>query len=203
MGIDFEEVRWRADRLDDFANGRGLPSGLQLRLTGGDAGPSDAISYIALTLRHLPDEGLLFVEQLDPGHPNDRPIAVTAVLGGAYFRDIGSAMMAAGGLNLQKLSATVETTPELMTEFAPDLTTSMLESAILGLSFGQLDRVDRRAASDFAAALPDATGLLVVELTSERGLGMIQIGMAGTKEGAEVVSFALSGATVGVGWTPK
>lgn len=203
VDTDFEEVRWRADGLDAFANGTGLPSGLQLRLTGGDAGPSDAISYIALTLGHLPDEGLLIVEQLDLGHPNDTPIAVTAVLGGAYFDDIGSAMMAVGGLSLQKFAATVETTPALIAELAPDLTASLLESTVAGLSFGQLDRADRRAVLDFAGALPDATGLLSVELTSERGLGMIQIGMAGTKDGAEAVRFALSGATVGVDWTPE
>ncbi|WP_341366503.1 hypothetical protein [Yoonia sp. BS5-3] len=200
---ELEDIQWRADGLDAFANGTGLPRRLQMRLTGSQEAVSDQISYVAFTLQHVPDQGLLILENLDIGHPEHRPIAISAVLGGAYFDDVGSAAMSFGGLNLQELVASIETTPDLIAELAPDLTRTMLEGAISGLSFAQLDRPDRRAVLDFAKALPDAVGTLDVELRSERGLGMIQLGIAQTKEGPEVVSFALSGATVSADWTPE
>lgn len=203
LATDLEDVRWRADDLGAFVNDTGLPRRFQLRLTGGASGPSDLISYISLTLQHLPDEGLLLIEDLDLGHPNDTPIAVSAVFGGAYFDDIGSALLSIGGLNLQQLEATVAVTPELIAELAPDLTAGWLESSVAAMSFEQLDRQDRRAVLDFANALPDATGDLAMEFVSERGLGLIQVGMAQSREDAEIVSFLLSGATVGVDWQPE
>lgn len=203
-GTDLQEVSWRADGLEMFINDTGLPRRFELRLQGpGASTGNSAFSYVHLALQHVPDEGLLLVQRLDLGHRNDTPIALTAVIGGAYYRDIGSAMMSFGGMTIHQMAATVDVTPALIAELAPDLTTRLLENIVQGLSFAQLDRPDRREVLDFAADLPDATGTLTVDYASERGFGLIQLGVAQTKEGAEAVSFALSGARVGVDWNPE
>lgn len=202
--VDLQEASWRADGLEAFINDTGLPSRLEMRLLGTAATTENtAVSYVSVAVQHVPDQGLLLIERLDLGQRTDTPIALTAVVGGAYFRDIGSAMMSFGGLNLQQMAATVDVTPALIAELAPELTAALLETSISDLSFAQLDRPDRRAVLDFAGALPDATGKLTVDFASERGFGFIQLGLAQSREGAEAVSFALSGATVGVDWTPE
>ena len=204
-GLDdpgFASVAWRATEIDRFIHGNGVPSRVEARFAGVTL--EQGRDYdVVIGVQHEPDQGLLLVDTLRVIPPKGDGITATAVIGGAYFRDIGQAGMSLGGLHLDRLQAVADVSPMLVADLIPELTGAELIEAMSGLGAAQIDRGSRRAVDRFAGDLPTADGQLQVDLRSDRGIGFMQIAMAQTREGAEAVAFALSGASISVDWQPR
>lgn len=196
---DLDEIEWRADGLDGFIEGGGLPSRFALRLTGA---VFDDRSQLNLVVQHIPDDGVILIERLELRTSDQATIAVTAFIDGASFRDVGTAISGLGGLGLKRLDLTADVTPVMIATHVPDLNADLLKSSISLLNFGQLDRPDRTALFAFADDLSDATGVLKLDFASDRGLSIARLIVAQFREPAEAVSSALSGATVQLDWRP-
>ncbi|MFG5383356.1 hypothetical protein [Yoonia sp. R2-816] len=199
---NFARLAWRAKDIDGFIDSNGVPSRVEVQFWG--VRLEQAVDYeIFVAVQHVPDEGQLVIDNLMITSTDDANITASGVIGGAFFRDIGMAGMSLGGLHLDRLSVVADVTPDLVADLAPDLTGPMLKKAISQLSFIQMDQASQREVIHFADDLPELRGTLRFDFRSERGLGMMQFGMAQSREGADAVAFALSGATVAVDWQPR
>jgi hypothetical protein len=196
---DLEEIKWRAEGLDVFIASDSLPSQFALSLTGV---VHDSPAQLNLVMQHIPDDGVVLIERLELSTSDRATITATALIDGAHFRDIGTAMLSLGGLSLKRMAVTADVTPKMIAELVPDLDADFLKGSVVLLNFRQLDRADRTALFAFADDLPTATGVLTLDYVSERGLSIAQLVIAQFKEPAEAANSALSDAIVHVDWRP-
>ncbi len=203
-GADFAVLEWRADGIDGFINDDKLPTRFEAQIIGlevdGEMRPDISLRFAA---RRVPNDGLLVFDQIVLSTADETDVVATAILGGAFLHDVANAQISLGGMHLTSLSATAYTSRDFNMLFLPELAGFDVADAISALTFQQLDRRSRRELLSFSNGFPGVTGTLQVDFRSERGLGAMQWGLAQTREGAEAVAFALSGATVAVDWQPR
>lgn len=199
----FKTFQWRATEIDSFVTSDLLPTRFDGRFIGlVDPQLQDHdLDFIAL---RAPEDGLLILRDATLTAPDGGIVRLNAVLGGAYIRNVANLQTSLGGLHLRELALTADLTSGTIQTLAPELIDLDMADHISALSFAQLDQKSRRHLLDFERALPDAQGRLLIRLQSERGLGVMQFGMATTQEdGPKALSFALSGVTTTVDWQPE
>ncbi len=200
---DDTRVAWRAMPADFADDPNNLPTELAFRFDAmmTQNGRSESVQTL-LKLSHSPGDGLLIVDGLGVFIDDQEALTASAVIGGAYFDDPRAAQMSLLGLHLDQLALTATLTPA-NAHLLKDIARADVVDFVEGLSFAQMDRRSRSEALDFARALPRAAGVLDVTFASDRGLGLMQIGVATSRDKEDMPGFLLDGAQMAVDWQPK
>ncbi len=206
-GAPFATLDWQADGLGPFIVGSGLLTGLRVRAAGVFVRPGSNQPYdVMVVLRRTPGNPVFFVDTLDMRDRSGAGFSASALVAGASFDALSQAVVSFGSLRLTDFSMIGDATPAVMADLAPDWTSASLRGALSRLDPDQIDPQSRIAGEAFIAALPRATGQLQATLKSDRGVGLMQVGMAAGRGAVmslgDMIAFALSGARVSIGWQP-
>lgn len=225
---EFETLIWRMDGTKLWTVDGRAPLGLQVRMTGLDpdslqgSAPTDRPRVTAeVTVRQNPDLGQLIFERVVLDNEHGDTLTFSAVFDRVFLSSqsmmqvsLGSAVFKAG-----LLSMTLDGTHAnpFAAEFSGNVTVdgSLREadvfSAISSLPDGVVDSASRAELVAFAEDLPRPIGTLDVVVGSERGLGLMQVGMAiynsiesiTAGESGIDLDLLLDGLSLSADWSPK
>lgn len=193
--VPFEEIDWR---LEDSARwiDQGIPPlAVQVRIRGIDpqelqeGGPVGRPKLdLEATLRQEPDAGLVIVERIDISNAEGDRIALSGVFERVFLSSpsmmqvsLGSATFKAG-LATMTLVGTYENpfglNASVQVTGSDEAQSEAIFKGLTAMPEGVIDSSSRAELMAYAADLPRPIGTLEVQMASERGLGMMQIGAA-------------------------
>lgn len=225
---EFETFEWRADEVSRWTRDGIPPLALQMRIRGldpaemqGGGGADRPELAVDMTLRQLPDAGQIIVENAMIFNDAGDSLLVSGVFERVFLSSpsmmqvsIGSATFKAGLMSMTLdgthenpfgFSANVEVqgVPQAQRDAAFDMISRMPD--------GVIDDASRAELTAYAGDLPRPVGTLEVSVASERGLGMMQVGMSmylamdsiieGEAKNSEL-DILLDGVTVTADWSP-
>ncbi len=210
-GAQFDLLYWQADGIAGFVEGQAMPSALRVRMEGFQTDDAFAEPLtVSFALQHVQDAGLLLVEDLTLRNEAGRGLAATAVIAGAYFSSVGTAVSSIGGLRLTQFESKADLWPIEGADDPTQMDGDVLRALAEVLDVGQIDEDSRAALVALADDVPNAVGQLDLSYASENGLGLFQFAAASARldsypdEGvAGAIAFGLSGARIGVEWRPE
>ena len=200
---NMSRVGFRIEGADAFIGGAGTPEAIALRIDDLKLGNR---RYIAEAhLRHLPDSGMLVVENARLRHADGSGISASYVLQGAYFSDFSGLQTSLAGLRLTELHAQAALNQPLLDDLDIDLSAInrvSLSEALRDVPRWQVDTASRQA---FLRMVADREGKLQADITSERGFGWIQavvpfLDLSGDQDLATALGIAMSGVTIALAW---
>lgn len=226
---EFDVLEWRAEGIERWNNDGIPPLALHLRVEGLDPDEMQELDVVTsrpdidaeMTWRQDPDAGLLLLERAYFDNGAGDTLLVSAVFERVYLSStsmmqisIGSATFKAGlmsvtlaGVHENPFAAEFEFSiageDRAQAEGAFDL--------ISDLPDGVIDDASRAELTAYARDYPNPTGTLEMGIASERGLGLMQIGMSlyQTIEAvmdddarANQLDILLDGITITADWTP-
>ena len=224
----FETLIWRTEDTSRWIIEEIPPLALQLRITGldpdtmqGSRTTNRPIVNVDATLRQNPDAGQLIVESLAMSNEAGDNATFSGVFDRVFLSSpsmmqvsLGSAVFKAG-----LVSVTLDGTYE--NPFGANLTATVngeeqvRDEQIFGwiskMPEGVIDDASRAELMAFARGIPGPVGTLEVIIGSERGLGLMQVGMSifQSIETFDVddwdcaLDLMLDGLTVSAGWSPR
>ncbi|MCG3267316.1 hypothetical protein [Yoonia sp. I 8.24] len=200
---DVSRVGFQIEGADAYLDGSGIPAAIAMRFEGLILG---ARRYNAEAhVRHLPEAGMLVVEDVTLRHEDGSGISVSYVLQGAYFSDVAGMQTSLAGLRMTELHGQAAINQFLLDDLDVDLSevnrVSMGE-ALRDVSRFQVDTATRQA---FLRMVSDREGELLVDITSERGFGWIQavvpfLDISGDADLASALGIAMSGVSIALEW---
>ena len=202
----FSTLGFRFEDVDPLLAGEGLPEAMALRFDDLALGAREYDA--ALRLRRLADVGELIVENVTLRHTDGSGISASVLMQGAYFSSVANMQSSLLGMRMANLRGQVAVNQPLLDDLDIDL------SAVNRVSVGNALRdVPRRQVSTdtrqaFLSMVADRQGTLDVSISSERGLGAMQVGIpSATLRSAEndddiatAMGVLLSGLTIDLSW---
>jgi len=192
-----DQIKWRAFPAEFADDPDGLPQTFEMQING--TKQSDPVS-LAFILSHEPTEGHLVVDPFTFSRDGEVVVAGAAELNGAFFTTPRAAQTGLPGLLLGGLTAEVMLDKNTRNEFLSELDRQEFDDFVAGLSFEQLDMSSRTALKNALWGVPLYDGTLEVTFQSERGLGLMQVGAAMSRESADRPRFFLDGANLSFEW---
>ncbi|WP_394178022.1 hypothetical protein [Yoonia maritima] len=199
LGFQFEDV-------DPLLAGEGLPEAMALRFDDLALG---AREYDAsLRLRRLADVGELIVENVTLRHTDGSGVSASVLMQGAYFSSVANMQSSLLGMRMANLRGQVAVNQSLLDDLDIDL--SAVNRVSVGNALRDVPRLqvstDTRQA--FLSMVAERQGTLDVSISSERGLGAMQVGIpSATLRNAEsdddiatAMGVLLSGLTIDLSW---
>lgn len=226
--FEFETLIWRADDTSRWTVEGIPPLGLQFRVTGLDpdtmqnsASSARPLVTLEATLRQDPNAGQVIVERATMFNDAGDEITVSAVFDRMFLSSpsmmqvsVGSMAFKAGLFSMSldgthenpfgfNVSANVNGVENIQQEKAFGLVSRLPE--------GVIDDASRSELSAFAGDLPGPVGTLEIVVGSERGLGLMQVGMSAYQSVVSIIDdeaemeldILLDGLTVSADWTPQ
>lgn len=229
-GAEFDLLEWRTDGTSRWTRDGIPPLAIEIRVTGLD--PDDMqLSLkstnrpdlsVEMTLRQEPDAGQVIVERAVMFNTAGDILSVSGVFERVFLSSqsmmqvsMGSAAFKAG-----LMSMTLDGTHENPFGFYVDVDVQGMPGAqrqaafeiISNLPEGVVGDAARAELTAFAGDLPRPKGTLEVSVASQRGLGLMQIGMSAYMSFVSVMEengddnqleILLDGLTVDANWTPS
>lgn len=225
---EFNDLSWRTDDTTRWTEDGIAPLALHLRLRGmdpddiQDSGPTNRphIDFEA-TLRQDPDAGLLVLEQAIATNGAGDVLSFSGVFERVFLSSasmmqvsVGSATFKAGLMSMTldgryenpfafKFDVDVQGAPQAQRDAAFD--------GISRLPDGVIDDASRAELTAYAGDLPRPVGTLELSVASERGLGLMQIGMSAYRsidsamsgeQTADDMDIFFDGITITADWSP-
>ena len=227
-GAEFENLEWRAEGITRWTRDGIPPLALEFRVTGIDQGDlqnnpraSRPPVDLFMTLRQVPDAGQVIVERAVLENNAGDSISVSGVFERLYLSSpsmmqvsLGSATFKAGLMSMT-LEGTIEDPfgfeMSVEVDGAPQSQRDLAFDMISRLPVGLISDESRAELTAFAGDLPKPVGTLEVNVNSERGLGIMQVGAAIAMSGLEILTeekgadqmeVLFDGLTIGADWTP-
>ncbi len=224
----FKTFAWRADGIARWNTDGIAPLGIQLRAGGispqdlqdggGDNRPD--ISFEA-TVRQLPDAGQVIVENAIMYNEVGDSLLVSGVFERVFLSSPSMMQVSLGSATFKAglMSMTLEGTHENPFGFTADVSIQGVPQAQRDAAFdiisrvpdGVIDDASRAELTAYAGDLPRPVGNLEVSVASERGLGLMQVGMSmllavdsivdGASNNTEL-DILLDGLTIRADWSP-
>lgn len=225
----FEEIDWRMDGSAQWRNDGIPPLAMQVRIRGLDpdemedsASTRRPLVDAEITLRQIPDAGLLVLENMSLSNSAGDILIVSGVFERVFLSSnsmmqvsMGSATFKAGLLSLTLegthenpfgfyIDVDMQSNPQLQRDAAFDLISNMPDGVINDASRAEL--------TAYAGDLPKPVGTLDVTVNSERGLGMMQIGMAAYNSFSQLMDddaisnemeILFDGLSISADWSPS
>ena len=192
---EFDTFEWRAENVTRWTRDGIPPLAMQMRIRGldpaemqGGGGASRPELAVNVTLRQLPDAGQIIVENAMVFNDAGDSLLVSGVFERVFLSSpsmmqvsIGSATFKAG-----LMSMTLDGTHENPFGFSADVDVQGVPQAQRDAAFdiisrmpdGVIDDASRAELTAYAGDLPRPVGTLEVSVASERGLGLMQVGMS-------------------------
>lgn len=225
---EFERFQWRADGITSWTREGVPPLALQVRIRGlepdemqgGVSTRRPQVDFEA-TLRQLPEAGQLIVERAVMANSAGDELSFSGVFERVYLTSesmmqvsIGSAVFKAG-----LMSMTLDGIHENPFAFNWDVEMQGVPQAQRDAAFdiisklpdGFVDDASRAELTAYAGDLPKPVGTLEIIVSSERGLGLMQVGMSmyssfvavmDDSEATDQMAILLDGVTLSADWTP-
>jgi|GEM_PF-4536395 len=199
LGFQFEDV-------DPLLAGEGLPEAMALRFDNLALG---AREYDAsLRLRRLADVGELIVENVTLRHTDGSGISASVLMQGAYFSSVANMQSSLLGMRMATLRGQVAVNQSLLDDLDIDLSAVNRVSVGNALRDVQRWQVSTDTRQAFLNMVAERQGTLDVSISSERGLGAMQVGIpSATLRNAEndddiatAMGVLLSGLTIDLSW---
>ncbi|AKS45513.1 hypothetical protein SAMN05444287_0609 [Octadecabacter temperatus] len=224
----FDTLEWRAEGITRWTRDGIPPLALEVRISGMD--PDEMQGGIdtkrpnidfEMLLRQLPDAGMIVIEHATMNNGAGDSLTVSGVFERVFLSSpsmmqvsMGSAAFKAG-----LVSMTLEGTHENPFGFGIDVEMQGVPQAQRDAAFdlvsrlpdGVLDGASRAELTAYAGDLPKPVGELEVSVGSERGLGLMQVGMWAYNSFEAVISdevdgneldILLDGITITADWSP-
>lgn len=168
-----EAAYFRIEGAAPFIAGRATPTAIALRIP--DYNMGGRFYQHEIHLRHLSDTGQIIVESYQLQHEDGSGIVASAVLQGAYFTSVAGLQTSMFGMRMSEMHANVSVNRAFLDDLDVDL------NAVTRVRFGRALRDVPRANFDtasrqaFLAFVASRNGSLDVSMTSENGLGWMQV----------------------------
>ena len=229
IDLDFDVFEWRMEDTERWTRDGIPPLALDVRVSGldpdafeGDQDTDRPLVDMTATLRQEPDAGLVILERVAMENSAGDALAISGVFERVFLSSpsmmqvsLGSATFKAG-LMVLTLDGTHENPFGFEGEFYINGTEQdRSEGAFDVLSAipdGVIDDASRAELMAFAADLPKPVGKLETSVSSERGLGLMQVAMSmvSAVESAmaendgrgNMMEILLDGLTITADWTP-
>lgn len=225
---EFDTLEWRAEGITRWTRDGIPPLALELRMSGLDpdemqggmnTGRPDV--DVDVLLRQLPDAGMVVIERAVMDNNAGDSMTVSGVFERVFLSSpsmmqvsMGSAAFKAG-----LVSMTLEGTHENPFGFGIDVEMQGVPQAQRDAAFevvsklpdGVIDDASRAELTAYAGDLPIPVGTLEVSVASERGLGLMQVGMWAYNSFAAIMEddaagdeldILLDGITIEADWAP-
>ncbi len=224
----FDTLEWRAEGITRWTRDGIPPLALEVRLTGldpdemqGGMNTGRPNVDVEVLLRQLPDAGMIVIEHATMSNNAGDNLTVSGVFERVFLSSpsmmqvsMGSAAFKAG-----LVSMTLEGTHENPFGFGIDVEMRGVPQAQRDAAFdlvsrlpdGVLDDASRAELTAYAGDLPKPVGALEVSVGSERGLGLMQVGMWAYNSFEAVfiddvdgneLDILLDGITITADWSP-
>lgn len=220
----FDLFQWRAEDMERFTRNGIPPLAVQLRATGldpdalqgGAATNRPALTFEA-TLRQVPDAGQVIVERAEMTNGAGDTLAVSGVFERLFLSSEAMVQVSAGSAVFRAGLVQLVLSGDYENPFGFAVDVDMRGSAqaqqraafdiISRLPSGVVSDASRAELSGFAGALPRPVGALEVSVFSERGLGIMQVGLASfmaasSTSSTDELEVLLDGLTAEADWTP-
>lgn len=227
-GAEFDTFIWRTDDTSRWTIDSIPPMGLQLRITGLDpdtmqnsAPTNRPLVTVEATIRQDPDAGQVIVERIEMSNDAGDSMTVSAVFERVFLSSPSMMQVSAGaavfkaGLMSMTLDGTYENPfgAKFSVSIDGDEQTQQQEifDIISKLPEGVIDDASRAELMAFADDVPRPVGTLDMVVGSERGFGLMQVGMAMYRSletafadgnGPEL-DVLMDGLTISSDWTPS
>ncbi|KJZ19844.1 hypothetical protein [Loktanella sp. S4079] len=205
----FETLRFQVDGAHVFLAEGILPTSAQFAIEQLHWRGSERRYDLRFALNHDPAAGQLHLDHFTLSQPQDQSgVDVDIVVGGAYFSTLAGLQSSIGGLHVKAVAGSANINPALLSDLEIDL--SALTRANLAIALRDVGQ-DTVSTSSRNALLEMSTmkrGTLDFDLTSENGLGWIQLALPYAQiveaETDEEISTGfgrlLSGVELGLSW---
>lgn len=226
--VDFNTFEWRAEGITRWTRDGIPPLALELRVTGLDPDVmQNSVSSgrppvdVTVLLRQIPDAGQVIVERAVMENNAGDSLSVSGVFERLFLSSpsmmqvsVGSAAFKAGLMSLT-LDGTHENPFGFKASFSMNgVAQGQRETAfemLSNLPDGLINDQSRAELTAFAGDLPKPIGTLEILINSERGLGIMQVGVAAAMsglamlnedEGSDQLEVLFDGVTIDGNWTP-
>lgn len=221
-------LAWRAERIDDWIEDGIPPRALDLRVFGFDPGRTQARGpsgrpplAIEATLRQEPDASLLILERFEVFNGVGDKLVISGVMERVILSSTSMMQVSLGaatfkaGLVSMTLDGDVENpfsfNFDVNVQGGPQAGRQSVMGIISLLPDSLIDDSSRAELTDFAEDLPKPAGRLEVSVASDRGLGMLQVGMGvissmdsdGESGMADAFDGLFDGLSAQATWTPS
>ncbi|MBT8411627.1 MAG: hypothetical protein KJP02_07510, partial [Octadecabacter sp.] len=226
-GLEAAQVdlaQWRAEEMGRFIRGGIPPLAVEVRMTGldpdemqGGIATNRPLLTVEATLRQVPDAGQVIVERAAMFNEEGDTLAVSGVFERLFLTSESMMQVSAGAATFKAGLVQMVLTGAHENPFGFGVDVDMRGSVegqqrvafdlISMLPDGVVSGAARAELTGFAGALPKPVGQLEVSVYSERGLGIMQVGMAsfmaaGGGPDASELDILLDGVTVEADWSP-
>ena len=225
---EFDSFEWRAEGITRWTRDGIPPLALELRVTGLDPDDMQAVENtnrppvsVHAVIRQLPETGQLIVERAVMENEAGDSLAVSGVFERVFLSSPSMMQTSVGSVTFKAalMTMTLDGTHENPFGFnvevemrgVPEAQRQAAFDAISSMPDGLMDDASRAELTAFSGDLPKPVGTLEVSVNSERGLGLMQIGMSAYRsfessfdENAQGNQFDIlfDGLTVEANWSP-
>lgn len=226
---EFDTLEWRADAITRWTRDGIPPLAVQMRITGLDpdemqgrgANTNRPDVTVEATVRQIPDAGLVVVERAVMQNGAGDEMSVSGVFERVFLSSPSMMQVSMGSATFKAglASMTLDGTHENPFGFNLDVDVQGVQQSQRDAAFdvisrvpdGVIDDASRAELTAYAGDLPKPVGNLEVSVASERGLGLMQVGMsmyaalstiANDGEASNEMEILLDGLSITADWTP-